>query len=60
MELGPFCRELVKWAFAHYKQASSLFILKQAKVTTPHHPRRRDARLPTWAGILLGGEQHAR
>ena len=33
--LGPFCRELMKWAFAHYKQATSLFILKQAKVTTP-------------------------
>jgi hypothetical protein len=35
VELGPYCRELVKWAFAHYKQATSLFLLKQAKVVTP-------------------------
>ena len=34
-ELGPFVREIARWAFAHYKQATSLFLLKQAKVATP-------------------------
>jgi len=34
-ELGPFVREIARWAFGHYKQATSLFLLKQAKVVTP-------------------------
>jgi hypothetical protein len=35
MEVGPYCRELVKWALGHYRQAQSLFLLKQAKVISP-------------------------
>jgi predicted DNA-binding protein len=34
-EMGPFCRELIEWAFEHYEDATSLYLLKRARVDVP-------------------------
>jgi predicted DNA-binding protein len=34
-EMAPFCRELIEWAFDHYEDATSLYLLKRARVEIP-------------------------
>lgn len=34
-QVGPLCRELLKWAFSRYTQAGSLFLLKKSKLEIP-------------------------
>jgi hypothetical protein len=34
-EMGPFCRELIEWAFEHYEDARSLYMLRISTLDVP-------------------------
>ena len=40
--LGPFNRALMEWAYGHYKQAKSLYLLKKSSVEYPRMKRPRN------------------
>jgi hypothetical protein len=42
-EMGPFCRELVEWAFEHYEEALSLFMLRASSLEVPRLKMKKPA-----------------
>lgn len=44
--LADFTRQLVAWAWLHYRKASSLWLLRRAEVSVPELPLPKKPRKP--------------